>query len=52
MWWIFGSKFSVIFPRKIGVKFITDNFTTFFTAGKEVCHLKSLWEHPRFYICA
>ena len=27
-------------PRKIGLKFVTENFTTFSTARKEICHLE------------
>ena len=27
-------------PGKIGLKFVTENFTTFFTARKEICHLE------------
>ena len=39
MWWIFGGKFSLsIFPRKWGLNFNTENFTTFFTGRKESCH--------------
>ena len=41
MWWIFGGKLSVsILPRKIGLNFITENSTTFFTARKDICHLE------------
>ena len=41
MWWIFGGKVSVKFsPGKIGLTFVTKNFTTFFTARKEICHLE------------
>ena len=46
---IFGSENSVgflvanflsIFPRKMGLRFGTENFTTFFTAREEICHLE------------
>ena len=40
MWWIFGGKFSVDFPKKKGLQFVTDNFTTFFTSRKELYHLE------------
>ena len=41
MWWIFGGKFCVNFPPgKIGLKFVTENFSTFFTARKDICHLE------------
>ena len=36
----FGGKCSVNFPQKIGLKFVTENFTIFFTARKEICHLE------------
>ena len=32
--------FLSIFPRKIGLDFVTKNFTTFFTVKKETCHLE------------
>ena len=34
-----AANFLSIFPRKIGLKFVTKNFTTFFTARKETGHL-------------
>ena len=36
MWWIFGGNFSVDFQLKIGFKFVTESFTTFFTSRKFV----------------
>ena len=30
----------MIFPRKMGLKFVIENFTTFFTSRKEICHLE------------
>ena len=36
-WWQIFCRFS---PQKIGLKFVTANFTTFFTAIKEICHLE------------
>ena len=36
-WWQIFCQFS---PGKIGVKFDTENFTTFFTARKDICHLE------------
>ena len=33
-------------PGKIGLKFVTENFTTFFTARKKLGTWNSLWEHP------
>ena len=36
MWWILGGKFS----QKIGLKFVTENFTTLFTARNETYHLE------------
>ena len=42
-WW----QFSVKFPRKIGLKFVTENLTTLFTARKEICHLELTSELPR-----
>ena len=36
----FWEKFLSIFPRKIGLTFVTENLTTFFTARKEICHLE------------
>ena len=39
MWWIFGGKFSVGFPLKNRLEFVTKSFTTF-TARKEMCHLE------------
>ena len=47
--WNFGSEtcggflvadFLSIFSRKIGFKFVTENFTAFFTASKDICHLE------------
>ena len=41
MWRSFGRKFSVGFSQdKIGYKFVTENFTTFFTARKDICPLE------------
>ena len=40
MWWILVTKFCQFSPGNIGLTFVTDNFTTFFTARKEVCHLE------------
>ena len=41
MWWIFGGKCSANFPReKQGLKLVTENFTKFFTARKEIRHLE------------
>ena len=37
--WIFGGKFLSAFPSKNGLKFVTRNFTTIFTASKEIRHL-------------
>ena len=35
------ANFLPIFPRKkIGLNFVTENFTTFFAARKEICHLE------------
>ena len=36
-WWQIICRFS---PGKIGLKFVTENFTTFFTSRKEICHLE------------
>ena len=36
-WWQIFCRFS---PGKRGVKFVTENFTTFFTSRKEICHLE------------
>ena len=32
--------FLSVSPRKKGLKFVTENVTTFFTARKEICHLE------------
>ena len=34
-WW---PNISVIFPRKIGLNYVAQDFTIFFTAGKDICH--------------
>ena len=36
----FGGKFCQFSPGKIGSKSVTENFTTFFTSRKEICHLE------------
>ena len=36
-WWQISCQFS---PGKIGLKFVTENFTTFFTSRKDICHLE------------
>ena len=43
-WWQIFCRISL---GKIGFKFVTENFTTFFTARKEFVTWNSLWEHPR-----
>ena len=43
MWWIYGANFSVNSPPpqgKTGLTLVAANFTTFFIARKEVCHLQ------------
>ena len=39
MWWIFGGRFFDDHGN-IVLELVTENFTTFFTARKEDCHLK------------
>ena len=39
MWWIFGGKTCVDFPRE-KMKSVTENFTTFFTSRQEIRHLE------------
>ena len=34
------ANFRSSFPRRKRLKFVTENFTTFFTARKEICHLE------------
>ena len=36
---------------KIGLRFVTENFITVFTARKENCHLELTLEHPRLTKC-
>ena len=36
-WWQIFCQFS---PGKVGLKFVTENFTEFFTAKKNICHLE------------
>ena len=43
-WWQIFSQFS---PGKIGLTFVTENCTTFFTERKNFVTWNSLWEHPR-----
>ena len=41
MWWIlFVTSFLSIFPRTKGLNFVTETFTTFFTASKEIGQLE------------
>ena len=40
MSWIFGGKFSVNFSQEKCLTFVTENFTTFVTARKEICHME------------
>ena len=47
-WWQIFCQFS---PGKIGLKFVTENFTTFFTTKKsKLVTWNSLWEHPRLIV--
>ena len=34
------ANFLLVSPRKIGLEFVTENFTTFFTARKSIGHLE------------
>ena len=41
MWWILLANFKAqFFPVNLGLKFVTENFTTFFTSRKKICHLE------------
>ena len=42
MWWTFqfAGKWSVNFPRKIGLNIVTESFATLFTARSDICHLE------------
>ena len=52
MWWIFGGQiFCRFYPRKMGLNFVTENFTTIFTARKEICHLELALDHPCLNFC-
>ena len=48
-WWQYFWQLS---PGKIGLQFVTEDFTTFVTASKEICHLElTLGVSPRLNMC-
>ena len=49
-WW---QIFCQLSPGKIGLKFVTENFTAFFSARKEICHLQIALEASsmHFFFC-
>ena len=41
MWWLFWwQAFCQISPGKIGLNFVTENFTTFFIPRQKFCHVQ------------